>query len=87
MSVGETYDSESWRPLDLVERSIGERVVIMTSAGLEFEGILKGIDASANCVLENVQETNVIDKTVTPRHLRMALVSGAHISIITPKVE
>lgn len=71
-------------PLGLIDQSIGKRVTLMTSTGYEFEGVLMGLDASANCVLTDVEERHPLDSEFEPKKHTSTLVNGATISIIIP---
>jgi small nuclear ribonucleoprotein (snRNP)-like protein len=70
------------QPLELIDRSIGKQVLILTEFGYEIRGILKGFDAQVNCVLENAEESKPTAPDFAPRHHRTILVNGAAISIV-----
>lgn len=74
------------QPLELVDQSIGKKVHVITIFGVEYTGILNGIDPSVNCVLSDADEVNVLSPDTPPKRHNMVLVSGAHISIILPFV-
>ena len=80
------YKSEilNAQPLELVDRSIGQKVVIITNFGTEFEGILKGFDSAVNCVIDDATETNTVNPNFKPRHHDTVLINGVNISIILP---
>ncbi len=62
--------------LDAIEHK--RRVRILTSTICEYEGILKGMDQTGNCVLEDAVET-----TTSTRYPSM-LLSFTQISLIIP---
>ena len=43
-------------PLELVDKSIGERIWILTKGDQEYEGTLRGFDDYVNMVLEKTVE-------------------------------
>ena len=72
------------QPLELLDKSIGKSVHILTKVGIEFTGNLDGIDPAANCVLSNATEVNTLMEDRASRHHDMVLVNGGMISIIVP---
>lgn len=84
-----SYGSEilGVQPLELVDRSIGKPVTIITSVGNEYEGILQGFDSAVNCVLNDAIETNVVDTNFRPMHHKTILINGGCISLILPNQE
>ena len=76
--------SRVYDPLGLIDQSIGQRVTILSNTGAEFEGVLMGLDASANCVLTDVEERHPTKPEFTPKHYESTLVNGVTISVILP---
>ena len=72
------------QPLELVDKSIGKSVQVITNHGIEYKGTLMGIDNTVNCVLSDADEVNVLRTDVEKKHHNMILVNGGHISIIIP---
>jgi small nuclear ribonucleoprotein (snRNP)-like protein len=69
-------------PLELVDRSIGKVVRVITEYGYEHQGILRGIDPAGNCVLEEVLESRPNDPSFVERRHGSVLINGASISIV-----
>ena len=73
------------QPLAVVDDLINKPVTVITNAGPEFDGILRGFDHAFNCVLEDVTERNVEGAEVKTCHREMTLVNGVTISLITER--
>jgi small nuclear ribonucleoprotein (snRNP)-like protein len=70
------------QPLELVDRSIGKRVIVITEFGYEFQGELMGVDLRVNCVLAEADETRTNVPDFMPKHHSIALVNGSTVSIV-----
>jgi small nuclear ribonucleoprotein (snRNP)-like protein len=86
MSASTIFNSDyvNVQPLELIDRSIGKRVLIITEFGYEIDGILMGIDPQVNCVLSEADETRPTGPNFAPRHHSIILVNGSTISIVFP---
>ena len=72
------------RPLELVDESINKEVTLLTTCGYEYTGILKGMDNSVNCILEDATETNTLSENPVTRMHKQILINGGKIQIIVP---
>jgi small nuclear ribonucleoprotein (snRNP)-like protein len=70
------------QPLELIDRSVGKQILVLTQFGYEIRGILKGFDAQVNCVLQDAEETKPTAPDFAPRQHRIILVNGSTISIV-----
>ncbi|WP_135661785.1 LSM domain-containing protein [Halorhabdus rudnickae] len=52
--------SESEKPLDVLEASLGTEVIVALKDGTERVGELSGYDQHMNLVLEDAQDTTII---------------------------
>ncbi|KAI5518996.1 snRNP Sm protein family [Trichomonas vaginalis G3] len=74
----------STQPHELVDKSHGKVVSIITSAGYDYRGTLKGFDESVNCILEDATETYILTENPTPKHHNQILINGRIIQMILP---
>ncbi|MGM0510319.1 MAG: LSM domain-containing protein [Thermoplasmatota archaeon] len=72
---------EDNRPLSVLNRNIGNHVIVALRYGKEYRGKLDGYDPHLNLVMRDVKE--IIDGEQT-RELRMALVRGDNVIYISP---
>jgi small nuclear ribonucleoprotein len=69
------------RPLNVLNRTISQRVIVELRSKREYRGILDGYDPHMNLVLKNVEE--VQDGEVL-RKMRLAIVRGDNVIYISP---
>jgi len=82
--MAQVFDAEVrfLQPQELIDRSVGKAVTILTQFGHEFRGILRGFDGQANCVLADAEEARPTVPDFPPRRHPMVLVNGSTISIV-----
>ena len=69
------------RPLAVLNRTIGKRVIVELRSKREYRGVLDGYDPHMNLVLKNVEEVHAGDVL---RKLRVAIVRGDNVISISP---
>ena len=82
----EVFNSQliNTQPFELISNSINKQVTILSRYGYEYTGILKGIDNTVNCILEDATETNSLSENPIIRKHQQILVSGNNVQIIIP---
>ncbi|QID84681.1 RNA-binding protein lsm5 [Saccharomyces pastorianus] len=76
-------------PLEVIDKTINQRVLIVLQSNREFEGTLVGFDDFVNVILEDAvewlidPEDETKNKKVMQHHGRM-LLSGNNIAILVP---
>ncbi|MHA1377679.1 MAG: LSM domain-containing protein [Candidatus Helarchaeota archaeon] len=71
------------KPLDLLSKSLDQRVLIKLKGGRELRGKLRGFDQHMNLVLENTEEVVYGDED-TIKNLGTIIVRGDNVIIISP---
>ncbi len=69
------------RPVDVLDRSKGKKVIVRLKSGVEISGILQAFDLHLNVWLEDAEETRE-DKTIK---LGSVLIRGDTIVLISPE--
>lgn len=69
------------KPLNILNQSINNRVIVELKAGREYRGVLEGYDPHMNLVLKNVEE---VKKGEVTRSLSMTIVRGDNVIYISP---
>ena len=73
----------SQKPLDLLSKSLDQRVLIKLKGGRELRGKLRGFDQHMNLVLENAEEVvNAEEEKI--KNLGTIIVRGDNVIIISP---
>ncbi|KAG7662189.1 uncharacterized protein J8A68_004317 [[Candida] subhashii] len=72
-------------PLEIIDRSVGNKVRVLMTSDKEFYGTLIGFDDYVNMVLQDVIETDNTNGTSTTPVKKM-LLNGGHIAMIIPDV-
>ncbi len=73
----------SQKPLDLLSKSLDQRVLIKLKGGRELRGKLRGFDQHMNLVLENAEEVTYGEEE-TIKNLGTIIVRGDNVIIISP---
>lgn len=73
----------SQKPLDLLSKSLDQRVLIKLKGGRELRGKLRGFDQHMNLVLENAEEVIYGDEE-NIKNLGTIIVRGDNVIIISP---
>ncbi len=73
----------SQKPLDLLSKSLDQRVLIKLKGGRELRGKLRGFDQHMNLVLENAEEVVYGDEE-NIKNLGTIIVRGDNVIIISP---
>ncbi|MFX1450618.1 MAG: LSM domain-containing protein [Promethearchaeota archaeon] len=73
----------SQKPLDLLSKSLDQRVLIKLKGGRELRGKLRGFDQHMNLVLENAEEVIYSDEE-NIKNLGTIIVRGDNVIIISP---
>ncbi|RCK64266.1 U6 snRNA-associated Sm-like protein LSm5 [Candida viswanathii] len=69
-------------PLEIIDKSVGQKVRVLMTSDKEFYGKLIGFDDFVNMVLEDVTE---IDNSGTKSGpVKKMLLNGSHIAMIVP---
>ncbi|KNB44377.1 hypothetical protein JH06_1708 [Blastocystis sp. subtype 4] len=71
-------------PLELVDKSIGSRITIVTKGDIEFSGILRGFDDYLTMVLEDVTELRYTADGMKSTKISQALVNGKNVCMLIP---
>ncbi len=69
------------RPLNVLNRTINQRVIVELRSKREYRGILDGYDPHMNIVLRNVEE---VKNGELQRKMRIAIVRGDNVIYISP---
>ncbi len=69
------------RPVDVLDRSKGKKVIVRLKSGAEISGILQAFDLHLNVWLEDAEETRE-DKTIK---LGSVLIRGDTIVLVSPE--
>ena len=69
------------RPLDVLQQSLHQRVLVEMKGGRSYRGVLDAFDQHLNLVLSSAEE--VVKETVTP-HGGLTLVRGDSVVYISP---
>jgi small nuclear ribonucleoprotein len=69
------------KPLNILNQSINNRVIVELKAGREYRGILEGYDPHMNLVLKGVEE---LQKGEVKRTLSQTIVRGDNVIYISP---
>ncbi|MHB1932561.1 MAG: LSM domain-containing protein [Thermoplasmata archaeon] len=69
------------KPLDLLQQSLHQRVLVEMKGGRSYRGVLDAFDQHLNVVLSSAEE--VVQETVTPRS-GITLLRGDSIVYISP---
>lgn len=69
------------KPLDLLNRTLSNRVIVELRSNKEYRGILDGYDQHMNLVLKNAEE---LLEGKTTRTLEVAVVRGDSVIFISP---
>ncbi len=69
------------KPLSVLNRNIGNHIIVELRYGKEYRGVLEGYDPHLNLVMKDVKE--FIDGEET-RTLRKALVRGDNVVYVSP---
>ncbi|CAG83117.1 hypothetical protein B0I72DRAFT_136878 [Yarrowia lipolytica] len=69
-------------PLELVDKCIGSKILVLVKSKVEFTGTLVGFDDFVNMVLEDVTEVNT--KTGKETNHSKLLLSGKSIYMLVP---
>ncbi len=72
---------EDNRPLTVLNRNIGNHVIVELRYGKEYRGVLQGYDPHLNLVMSDVKEFVEGEQT---RTLQSALVRGDNVVYISP---
>lgn len=73
----------SQKPLDLLSKSLDQRVLIKLKGGRELRGKLRGFDQHMNLVLESAEEVVYGDEE-NIKNLGTIIVRGDNVIIISP---
>ncbi|MHA1382166.1 MAG: LSM domain-containing protein [Candidatus Helarchaeota archaeon] len=73
----------SQKPLDLLSKSLDQRVLIKLKGGRELRGKLRGFDQHMNLVLENAEEV-IYGEEENIKNLGTIIVRGDNVIIISP---
>ena len=71
------------RPLDLLERSIDQSVLVKLKGGRGLRGKLKGFDQHMNLILEEAEELVEVEREQS-KQLGTVVVRGDNVIIISP---
>lgn len=71
------------RPLDILDRAKGKRVIVKLKNGVEVTGVLQAFDLHLNLWLEDAEER----KNDTQIKLGSAIVRGDTIILVSPSLE
>ena len=74
-------DRKRVKPLNILNQSINNRVIVELKAGREYRGVLEGYDPHMNLVLKNVEE---VTKGEVRRTLPQTIVRGDNVIYISP---
>ena len=74
-------------PEEYLDNLKGRKVRVYTSEGYEFTGVLMGMDANRNTVLENVVETNPITASGQEKRYKSVMINGSIVSIVSDRVK
>jgi small nuclear ribonucleoprotein len=74
-------DRKRVKPLNILNQSINNRVIVELKAGREYRGVLEGYDPHMNLVLKNVEE---LTKGEVKRSLPQTIVRGDNVIYISP---
>jgi len=69
------------RPLNVLNQSLNNRVIVELKAGREYRGILEGFDPHMNLVIKNAEE---IQNGEVKRTLPLTIVRGDNVIYISP---
>ena len=69
------------KPLNILNQTINNRVIVELKAGRAYRGILEGYDPHMNLVLKNVEE---VQKGEVKRTLTQTIVRGDNVIYISP---
>ncbi|KAG4407123.1 MAG: U6 snRNA-associated Sm-like protein LSm5 [Asgard group archaeon] len=69
-------------PLEIIDKSVGQKVRVLMTSDKEFYGKLIGFDDFVNMVLEDVTEIDNSGSKSEP--VKKMLLNGGHIAMIVP---
>eukprot|EP01039_Chlorochromonas_danica_P012430 gene12430-14218_t len=75
------------QPLAVIDKCIGERVLVILKSEKELEGTLRGFDEYVNMVLDDVVEREYSSIGVKKTNLDQVLLNGSNVCLIVPKEE
>mmetsp|Transcript_10138 Transcript_10138/g.19862 ORF Transcript_10138/g.19862 Transcript_10138/m.19862 type:complete len:85 (+) Transcript_10138:59-313(+) len=69
-------------PLELIDRSVGQKIWVIMKGDKEIVGTLRGIDEFVNLVLEDVTEYEITPEGKKTNQLKQILLNGNNVALI-----